>query len=126
MERFEDAEKMYKKVLSLRPYFELAIFDLAALYEKQNKINKAIKLYRDYYEENPTRMNIRIKIGDLIIKDKKNEEAINEYQEVLKSDPDNREERIKLGILSYDMRRFDSAASEFSVILDKNILDSRY
>jgi tetratricopeptide (TPR) repeat protein len=76
-------------------------------------------------EVNPGRVNLRIKIGELLIKEKKYEEAQKEFQEVLKSDPDNREVRIALGILYYDLRRFDLAVAEFSIILEKNINDNR-
>jgi len=34
-EKYDEAEKMYKKVLSLNPAFEMALFDLAALYESR-------------------------------------------------------------------------------------------
>lgn len=116
---------MYQKVIALRPYFEVAVFDLAALYEKQGKTNEAIAFYRGYYEKNRTRLNVRIKIAELLIKEKKYEEALAEYQSLLNFDPNNREARLRLGILYYDMRRYKSAVVEFSTILKNNSADDR-
>ena len=62
MTRFEEAEKMYKKAISLNPYFEMALFDFTALYEKQEKLDKSIEVYRNYLEINPARINLRVKI----------------------------------------------------------------
>ena len=78
---------MYKKVMALRSHFEPVIFDLAALYEKQGKTDRAIALYRDYYQENPARFKIKIKIAELLIREKKNEEAIAEYRDLLRLTP---------------------------------------
>ena len=60
--RFEDAEKMFKKAISLSPYFEMALFDLAALYEKQDKLDNAIEVYRTYLENNPARISLRVRM----------------------------------------------------------------
>ena len=80
--RFEDAEKMFKKAISLSPYFEMALFDLAALYEKQDKLDNAIEVYRNYLENNPARINLRVRIAELLIKEKKYEEAQKELREI--------------------------------------------
>ena len=73
--------------------------------KSRRKLDKAIEVYRNYMEINPARINLRVKIGELLIKEKKYEEAQKEFQEVLKVDPDNRDVRIALGLLYYDMRR---------------------
>jgi len=53
MSRLEDAEKMFKKAISLNPYFEMALFDLTALYEKQEKLDKSIEIYRNIWRSIP-------------------------------------------------------------------------
>lgn len=75
IKRYDDAHKMYQRAIYIRPYFEAAVFDLASLYDNQKKMYKAIEAYRNYIEINPARINLKAKIGYLLMKDKKYEEA---------------------------------------------------
>ncbi|MDD5570380.1 MAG: tetratricopeptide repeat protein [Bacteroidales bacterium] len=52
-ERFEEAEKYYKKEIQINPTYDNVYFNLGLLYFKENKTNEAIQFWKKTIEINP-------------------------------------------------------------------------
>ena len=63
MKRYEEAEQSFKKTLAIKPSFEPALIDLGLLYEKEQKVDQAVELYRSFIDLYPPGTNVRIKTG---------------------------------------------------------------
>jgi tetratricopeptide (TPR) repeat protein len=63
--QFDLAEKSYKKAISFKSDYVQAYFDLARLYEKQNKTDAAISLYEEYRVIDPQSRDVLYELGRL-------------------------------------------------------------
>ena len=125
MGRSDQARIYLEKVLVLRPGFEPALLDLAALFERAGQLQDAIGIYREMRVASPARTALNLKIADLLIKSGKSAEAEKELVDVLANEPDHRQARTALGLLFYDENRFSEAASEFTILLANEPTDDR-
>ena len=58
-----------------KPGHEGAVIDLASLYEKEGKPEKAIELYKDFLNRYPAALPTKMRLGQLYAKQKRYEEA---------------------------------------------------
>lgn len=84
------AEALYKKALEVDKDNAIAQFDLGKLYESQNKISSALKIYRILFRTNPSsgssvpsELNPRLHYILVLIRSRELEEAVHIYQKML-------------------------------------------
>jgi tetratricopeptide (TPR) repeat protein len=113
----EQAEKELKRALALRPSFESAMADLGLLYEKQKKFPLAIGVYEDFSKAYPSRVKVRIRLGDLLLREKRHEEAEQVLRAVLQQNADNKEILLNIGLVFLERERHEQAIDLFGKLL---------
>jgi len=86
--QFRDAEKSYKKAISLQTLFPDAYNNLGVLYEKNNSLAAAEESYRKAISQKPDYSNAHYNLGQLLQSQENIDEAIEHYLFALNSNPE--------------------------------------
>jgi tetratricopeptide (TPR) repeat protein len=82
-EKYEDAQKVYKNLQSLRPEDATAYLAESILLRKLNRNDEALKLYEKVLEKQPKSLSAHMGIADLFQMNGEVEKAMEHYREVL-------------------------------------------
>jgi tetratricopeptide (TPR) repeat protein len=96
----------------------MAEFELARLYELQNRLAKAEAAYLHLLETNTSAL-VRERLGQLYMRQGKNEAALQQFAILKGMDPDDPEVRIRLGLVFYEQGKYAQSAEEFKLVLNK-------
>ena len=94
--RLDEAEKMIRKALQLKPGSGYIIDSLGWIYFRQNKIGEALKYLREAAAAMPEDSAIAEHLGDALLKDKRAGEALEVYRGALKLSPGNKSLQKKI------------------------------
>ncbi|MDH5300673.1 MAG: tetratricopeptide repeat protein [Gammaproteobacteria bacterium] len=130
LNRMEDAEQTYLKLLADKPDSVLVNMSLASVYERTGKPEQARKYYwkvvvLDKSPESTRDARIRYGIvsGNFYLEQQRFEEAIAAYDDVQKIAPDNPEPILKKGIAYMQIRKPEKAEQLFAILVKKNEKD---
>ncbi len=84
-----DAERLFKRVIELKPKVELGYNNLASIYLIQKQLEKAILVYQQGLQALPENGNFLMQIAVLSTTAGDREKAIDAYEKLLKIAPDN-------------------------------------
>jgi uncharacterized protein len=87
MEKYQEAEKMYKEGLSKYPNDQYLYYNLAYLYEKQSKMDLAIKNYQNSIISNPLYSTPHYRLGRIYAVNEKPVQAMLALQTFLMLEP---------------------------------------
>jgi beta-lactamase regulating signal transducer with metallopeptidase domain/tetratricopeptide (TPR) repeat protein len=83
--RYQEAEEAFRKIYQLDPGNFKGIVGLAEVYMRENKQDEAIRFVQSEADKNPTRLEFRTALGNLLVRVGKDDLAIAEFQRALDS-----------------------------------------
>lgn len=89
MKQYSDAERLFKRVIELKPDVELGYKNLATVYQAQKQLDKLIQVFEQGVVAVPESGNFLMQLGILNTVAGDVEKSIDAYQKVLKLFPDN-------------------------------------
>ena len=111
----EGAEASYRSALRLTPRSAPVLGELALLYERQQRVDEAVKLYEQILQVNPERPMIRRRLAELYAGQDASDDGPDLPVEQVAADPI--DTRTKIGLLLYDRGDYERAATEFGLVL---------
>jgi len=116
LEQINKAEKAYNSALLLSPEDDMLKTRLASVLQLQNdKIDKAIELYKSVVENQSNNPDAHYNLGTAYKCKHEFSDAILSYKTAVSLSPSDVELRIKLGNLLFEVGRFEEAAVELSM-----------
>ena len=122
---FSSAEINFREAVKIHPDYSQAIYNLAVLYELQNRLDESISAYKRFLRTEKgvdpvLRANGRIKLAMALLKKGQMEEAESEIKEAVSSQPDNAAARNSYGVILAHQKRITAAREQFekALILD--------
>ncbi len=106
---FSRAERHLKEALKLRPGFVMIYLDLADLYNREGKTDKAIESYRAILAQQPYNFKAREQLLMLFIRERQVDKALSElhkFRNIIQDDPIM---GLKVAILCLQAKRYDDA-----------------
>jgi len=103
------AERHLKEALKLNPGFVMIYLDLADVYNREGKTDKAIESYRVLLAQQPYNFKARGQLLMLLIKEKRVDEALSEFhhfKNIVQNDP---VVGLKVAVLCLQVKRYDDA-----------------
>jgi tetratricopeptide (TPR) repeat protein len=85
--RRQEAIKKYEAVLQAEPKFAPALSELAATYENNNDLDRALIYYQKLAKIKPKSSTIQLKLAKILVEQEKIEEAIAVYQKAIEIKP---------------------------------------
>ncbi len=119
-----DAERLFKRVIELKPKVELGYNNLASIYLIQKQLEKAILVYQQGLQALPENGNFLMQIAVLSTAAGDREKAIDAYEKLLKIAPDNLLAINNLAVLLVE--RADQKAIEKAYSLIGPLKDSKH
>jgi tetratricopeptide (TPR) repeat protein len=86
---FEGAVAAYKRLLEQSPANALVVFNLGRAYEKLDRDSEAEKWFRESLKLDSANNDVRVELGDVLMKLAKYSEAISVYSKAKEVDPEN-------------------------------------
>ena len=96
MERYDTAEKIFKKVLGIDPYLAPAHFNLGSVYVAQNRYAEAINEYEGALEIDPNYELAAAWAAVVYERLDRWDEALEKWERVLQINPDNQQAKVRL------------------------------
>ena len=100
--KYEEAEKIYQKVISSGIQYVDAFYNLGVLYIKQKKYEKALKMIEKVLKIVPTHVDAIYSKGYILTKMHKYKEAKNLFQKVLEYEPYNEKAKTALKWIEWE------------------------
>ncbi len=119
VERYDETETWLHKTLDIKPAFRPALLDLGLLYRSQDKGERAVEIYMDFLQNNPTDIKIRFELGKTLLKLKRYDAAAEEFEKILKLDNSLADVHFSLGLAYFfGGEEYDRAIGEFFTVLE--------
>ena len=113
LKRFSEAEKEYRKAITINPDFVAeAHNNLGSLLKDLKRFSEAEKEYREAIRINPGLAEAHNNLGLLLYKLNRFDEAEKEWREAIRINPDYAKAHNNLWSLLYKLNRFDEAEKE--------------
>lgn len=114
------AEKLFKKALSIKPDLTIASLNLGNICEIKKEFQSALDIYNNLLQDNANDIRALANIGNIYLRDKKIKDAKDIFIRILKIDVDNIEARNKLAIIYIIQNKFDKSIAELRRCLKLN------
>lgn len=124
--RLDEAKYWLRRTMAIAPNFESPIADLALIHELEKEEEEAISLYREYLKYNPQDINVRLRLGRLLLQEGDYKEAAGELEEILDYDASSSEARFSLGVAYlFGKINYEKAVEIFLSLLKENPANDR-
>lgn len=122
-ERYEDAERMYKKALALNPDHADTWFNLGTLYQKREMWPEAADAFEHCLKTKPDFSQAHNNLGIVYDALDRHDEAFKQYTEALSLEPDNPvlKENFDMAKEEHDRRSAEGLMSQASVPIPSDI-----
>ncbi len=110
----------FRKAIELSPNYGLAIYNLAAVYDRQGKVTESIKEIEKIAPFNAQDPNLMFQLGLLYYRANRKTDAFNAMQQAVFLKPDFANARWYLGLLLEERNDFPGAAAQMEKILETN------
>ena len=124
LKQFDDAERLFKQVVELKPKVELGYKNLSSVYLIQKQIDKAITVYQQGLQEIPESGIFMMQLGVLNTLAGDKDKAIDAYEKLLLKFPENQLAINNLSALLVEGS--DKKGIERAFTLIEKIKDSKY
>ena len=111
------AEDAFKKAIELSSSFGIAIYNLGSVYERQGKLNDAIKQLETVAPFNSNEPGLAFELGLLYYRADRKEEALTQLQRAVVLSPDYANARWYLALIYEERKQFDQAIEQLESIL---------
>ena len=109
----------------MSPHSQQVVTGLAVVYQLQGRKDQAIKVYKRFLRTNPDNIEVRRRLGGLLVGERKFDEALEEYEEIEDLETDPRETRTKIGLVYFEKGDYDAAITAFNLVLAASPGDNR-
>lgn len=113
----EDAAVLFEQVGALAPHSPYPYFFLAQIYQVKDRIDQAIKAYREAIKRDPTYVAARLKLGVAYQEQGQLEMAIPQYREALKLRPEDSFGHTNLACALAEQGKVEPAIEEYKKAL---------
>ena len=117
---YNEAEKLYKKILNINPEVTGVHYNLGLIFQKINKSKKAINSYLRALEIDPNYINAYINMGNIYRESDETKNTINCYEKALSLDPNNEVVLYNLGSVFLEKNRGLVALKYFIKLIQIN------
>lgn len=115
-----EAEKLYKKVLSMDDNICEAVLELARIYARQKRTDLAMEFYGKYTEKANDNTDVYKEIGKLQESLGNNIEAVKQIEKAVNLSPDDINTNFELGIAYREAGEDEKSAEIFKKLLEKD------
>ncbi len=116
---YAGAAKQFRTSIGLSPFTDnsASAYDyMAKAYQKQDKTEDAIRIYKEAISVYPTRDTFHISLGDVYLSKNNLADAQKEYVAAVRLNPNSTDSRYALGQVYLDSGRYDEAAVQFKQV----------
>ncbi|MBI5469478.1 MAG: tetratricopeptide repeat protein [Deltaproteobacteria bacterium] len=117
-EGYERAAAQFEKILTLRPNYAPAHFNIAMFLSARGKTREALAAYGNAIRSNPEYRMARYNLGVLLLSEKRWAEARSQFEWIIKRDPDDERSRFNLGRASFGEKDYERAIEEYQKAID--------
>lgn len=114
-----EAEKLYKKVLSIDDNIYEAVLELARIYARQKRTDMAMEFYNKYTEKIDNNVDVYKEIGKLQESLGNNIEAVKQIEKAVGLSPEDINTNFELGIAYREAGEDEKSAEVFKKLLEK-------
>jgi tetratricopeptide (TPR) repeat protein len=114
----ENAIEAAKKVIELNPKSEIAVFNLAIMYQKLERLDEAIATFEQALQIRPDYDAAHYNIGLCYFKQKKYKESIAAFQNYVALVPDNADAWLNIGVGYMQLKNFEAALDPLKKCVD--------
>lgn len=122
-DKYEEAEKMFRKVIEINFKDDRAYEEIGRLCTKQRKYKEAEKIYRKAIEINPQNDDAYVGLGDLYSVQLRFKEAEEIYQKAIEIDPKIAKAYIGLGNSYRDQKKYKQAEEIYQKAIERDPKD---
>ena len=117
----DEAQKLYEKLLAIQPHAH-AYYNLGTIFQKQEKLLKAIEMYEKAIALHLNHPNVYYNLGVIFKAQNRFEEAAELYEKTIALSPDHANAYTNLGNIRKDQNRLEEAMSlyEKAIALNPN------
>ncbi len=116
-QKYDEAARLYEKILRLKGADASLYFNLGILYSKRNLLDKAEENLEKAVSTDRNYLEAQMVLGYIYEIEGKWDEAIRQYRETISLDPLNKETYVRLGQLYYRTGRTDKAIEQNRVLM---------
>ncbi|KKS23373.1 MAG: hypothetical protein UU83_C0052G0001 [Candidatus Jorgensenbacteria bacterium GW2011_GWF2_41_8] len=114
----QKAEENYKKATEISNNFGLAIYNLGVVYDRQGKLNEAIKQLEKIVPFNSNQPNLAFELGLLYYRNNQKNKAFDQLQRAILLSPNFSNARWYLALLFEERKDLPSAIEQLEKIMD--------
>jgi protein O-GlcNAc transferase len=122
--RLEQAEDIYKEILSVQQDNAAVCNDLGNLLQEQGRFAEAVEYYQKATQINPDFAGAYYNLAETLHDMGRLDEASGYYEKVIKLSPDFAGAYYNLGVVMQEKRQFDEAAANYMKVLELNPNDA--
>ena len=111
------AEDAFKKAIELSGNFGLAIYNLGSVYERQGKLNEAIKKLETIAPFNSNQPGLAFELGLLYYRANQKDKALAQLQRAVVLSPDYANARWYLALIYEERKQLDQAVEQLERVL---------
>ena len=111
------AEDAFKQAIELSSNFGLAIYNLGSVYERQGKLNEAVKQLETIAPFNDNQPGLAFELGLLYYRANQKDKALNQLQRAIVLSPDYANARWYLALIYEERRQLEQAIEQLERIL---------
>jgi len=115
--RIDEAIPYYKKTLDYDPNMSEALYNLADIYRRQNRLDLTLKLYEDLKLRNPDFQNLNLALASTYIQLGRYKDATVALEESVSANPQQLEPLKTLGSLYFEQKEWLKAATTYDKIV---------
>jgi tetratricopeptide (TPR) repeat protein len=119
----DEARSHLEKALEIDPAFERARLALAALYQKEGRLNESVELLSKTIDARPLLIEARLLLAEILIDQNQGDAAIEQLQEAANANPTDHLSRRRLAILLAEQNESKRAADLFTRVIELDPLD---
>jgi tetratricopeptide (TPR) repeat protein len=112
------AEDAFKKAIEMSGNFGLAIYNLGSVYERQGKLNEAIKQLETIAPFNSNQPGLAFELGLLYYRADRKNDALAQLQRAVVLSPDYANARWYLALIYEERKELDQAVEQLERVLD--------
>lgn len=111
------AEEQYRYLIDNLGNVIQAYLDLGFMYENQQDMDEALRLFKEALQLNPHDLALRHHLARVYVQMKQYDNALDELNRIVQLDPGDAEARRKIGLIYMEQGRWDEAAAQFRDML---------
>jgi tetratricopeptide (TPR) repeat protein len=116
----DEAARLLNEALQVKPDYAPAVYNLAILYERQNRLKDAIVKFEEILRTNPKDVGVALQLAILYYRDGQKDKALNIFEQIIALEPNYSNARWYLATIYAERSRWDDAIAQVQKILELN------